>query len=571
MHLTFEKELYFACKPVLKNKPFCIDHSEDRWFRATGFDITGYERRDLERLLEAVTENLHIRGAKGVKRDIEAWFTATTEGGLATVKARTVRAGMTLLIQYLLKTPRKHVYKQEQDGIEHVMLCYYVEEMRFVERVKRDGYVTPEHIIMDLWYEEFGETHSCTHAFWPDDVIGKNAYNILVDTGLLPETAELREDYEEQFVRFGKMWDKYGMQCLAVGVADDTNIDGGRRERYWWDKPKTLRLDKDGTPSRVVIDVFDETDDEEEKNTKQAKPSQWFWPKHANKSGKTEDDEEEDEQTDESKIPEVPLHPYVACFDLKRHKRIRIHIGNLTKYKYNTEMRNQLILPDRNSRLIDTLLSQAAGTFKDVVGGKTGGIIILCQGPPGTGKTLTSEVCSEALERALYTVQCSQLGTDEEKLEENLLKVLARGRRWGAVMLLDEADVYVHKRGNDLQQNAIVGVFLRVLEYHSGTLFLTTNRGDLVDDAILSRCTARVPYDTPTQEDQIKIWRVLSDANDVDLNLAQIKEIAARNPKASGRDVKNLLKLAMLMAHESSKPIDADLIDEARVFKPTVE
>ena len=38
--------------------------------------------------------------------------------------------------------------------------------------------------------------------------------------------------------------------------------------------------------------------------------------------------------------------------------------------------------------------------------------------------------------------------------------------------------------------NAVVGVFLRVLEYFNGLLFLTTNRIDDIDEAIVSRCIA---------------------------------------------------------------------------------
>ena len=39
-----------------------------------------------------------------------------------------------------------------------------------------------------------------------------------------------------------------------------------------------------------------------------------------------------------------------------------------------------------------------------------------------------------------------------------------------AVVLLDEADIFLEERTlNDLQRNALVSVFLRVLEYYSGT------------------------------------------------------------------------------------------------------
>lgn len=47
-----------------------------------------------------------------------------------------------------------------------------------------------------------------------------------------------------------------------------------------------------------------------------------------------------------------------------------------------------------------------------------------------------------------------------------------------AVVLFDESDVFLEERTQaDLQRNALVSAFLRVLEYYDGILILTTNRG----------------------------------------------------------------------------------------------
>lgn len=44
---------------------------------------------------------------------------------------------------------------------------------------------------------------------------------------------------------------------------------------------------------------------------------------------------------------------------------------------------------------------------------------------------------------------------------------------WGAVLLLDEADVFLEKRQHqDVHRNALVSIFLRLLEYFQGILFL---------------------------------------------------------------------------------------------------
>jgi SpoVK/Ycf46/Vps4 family AAA+-type ATPase len=140
------------------------------------------------------------------------------------------------------------------------------------------------------------------------------------------------------------------------------------------------------------------------------------------------------------------------------------------------------------------------------------------------------------------------LGMTPSDVETQLKKVLHRAERWGAILLIDEADVYIHARGNDMVQNAIVGVFLRVLEYYRGVLFMTTNRGTVIDDAIVSRLTARFRYENPNKDEQFKLWTVLSRENDIELDPVDIKHIVNSTvmPCVSGRDIKNLLKLALV-------------------------
>lgn len=76
-------------------------------------------------------------------------------------------------------------------------------------------------------------------------------------------------------------------------------------------------------------------------------------------------------------------------------------------------------------------------------------------------------------------------------------------------MLLDEADVFLAARDKrDLQRNAIVSVFLRVLEYYSGILFLTTNKVGAFDEAFKSRIHLTLYYDKLDPEQTRKIWEV---------------------------------------------------------------
>lgn len=98
-------------------------------------------------------------------------------------------------------------------------------------------------------------------------------------------------------------------------------------------------------------------------------------------------------------------------------------------------------------------------------------------GPPGTGKTLTAESVSELLRCPLYIASAGELGTNSKFLEVDLQKIRDICHAWGAILLLEEADVFLETRQlYDLHRNSLVSVFLRQLEYFQGILFMTTNR-----------------------------------------------------------------------------------------------
>ena len=89
---------------------------------------------------------------------------------------------------------------------------------------------------------------------------------------------------------------------------------------------------------------------------------------------------------------------------------------------------------------------------------------MLLHGGPGTGKTLTAESVAEVAEKPLFRVTCGDIGTKAEEVEKYLQSVLHLAKIWDCVVLLDEADVFLEQRTlNDLERNALVSVFLRIL------------------------------------------------------------------------------------------------------------
>lgn len=246
----------------------------------------------------------------------------------------------------------------------------------------------------------------------------------------------------------------------------------------------------------------------------------------------------------------------------------------LTAYKYDKTLSDKLVLPESHRTLMDVLTTELDSFTGDFIEDKSAGNVILCQGEPGVGKTLTAEVYSEIMERPLYSLSTVSLGLTPEKVATSLQEVFARAKRWNAVLLLDESDVYVTQRGTDLTRDAIVAEFLRVIEYFSGLLFMTTNRSNTIDEAILSRCAAIIPYELPTEENAKIVWEKIAQINEVDLGTEMIDRLVATFPKAAPRDIKMLLRLVLRVSRANKTEITLDLFKRYAVFRsmpPAVE
>ena len=126
--------------------------------------------------------------------------------------------------------------------------------------------------------------------------------------------------------------------------------------------------------------------------------------------------------------------------------------------------------------------------------------------------------------RPLLSLSSGDLGTTASKLESQLDKYLRLGERWGAIVLIDEADIYLEKRDlTDIRRNSLVAgnyhiriqnkekltlhlVLLRALEYYQGILFLTTNRVGVFDEAFISRIHVPLYFKALNNGDRKKIW-----------------------------------------------------------------
>lgn len=466
-----------------------------------------------------------------------------------------------ILKGYIAQVPRLRIYQEGEDGDWD---AYVATGVGYVKAKRdRNGYVHPAFVFLKAAYYDRGSVQYSSWQFHADEVRGATCAQILDNACLLTGTPELDQQYESEVARYQELRGAVGTQvwgkgpCVSVG------------DRWSWNK---YSLDVDGRRTKLVIDDHVEGKDRDRNESTDGETPVLdgaFWKEKAVSS----DDDDETRVADESTtlVLEVPLRPNVLLFNLEKHEQCWAHINRLKKYAYDKTLGDKLVLPEYQRELIEILVQRDRAEMQDIIKGKAGGSIVLCSGVPGTGKTLTAEVFAETIERPLYIVASSQLGANPSDLESELKQVLGRASRLGAILLIDEADVFLYARGENITQNAIVGTFLRILEYFQGTMFFTTNRETLIDDAILSRVTAQVKFEIPGPENQEKIWRILADISHIKLSDFEIKKFVKKHPKLVGRDVKGLLKLANMVASKNKSTITAESIESLMQFKPTHE
>lgn len=259
-------------------------------------------------------------------------------------------------------------------------------------------------------------------------------------------------------------------------------------------------------------------------------------------------------------IPEDDLwrtFPFLYGFSLSAKQWGRFAVAGLKPIAFREDAFEKLVLPEEDKELVKAIVQDEGGDFSDLIDGKGGGSIFLLHGPPGQGKTLTAEAIAEELRRPLYSISVGELGTSPDSLEETLREILDVATVWNAVLLLDEADIFLEERDEkDIVRNAMVGVFLRLLEYHQGVLFLTTNRVKNIDQAFYSRISIGLRFTEATVDKRAKIWTNLTASAKVsglDIN-------ALAQHDLNGRQIKNVIRLAIKLARAKGGVVDDALL-----------
>ncbi|BBE50544.1 AAA ATPase [Ferriphaselus amnicola] len=423
-------------------------------------------------------------------------------------------------------------------------------------------------VLIELKANAKGRLASVNVMFLPRDLGNRTVAEIFAAKGYIKETPELIRNYDEAARRYFDWRGRYGAQFSGHGVGYYAENPTATHRDTDWARKDIVVMSSGGGSARLVNDEgiltdrvlgLDSNGDILGRYLRRASKSLRF----------KSDDEVEKLQAEMPKgvFTQLPVHFYMLMFHLELHHYLWVHVNDIEPYAYQPALKNKLILPEEQTDLIDILTAEMDVLMDDIIAGKSGGTTVLCAGPAGVGKTLTAEVYAEIIRRPLYRVHSGQLGLNVAAMEVALKDVLTRAQRWGAVMLIDEADVYIRRRDDNIATNAVVGVFLRVLEYFNGLLFLTTNRVDDIDEAIISRCIALIKYHQPDAEARRRIWRVMTEQFDLKVDERLLLQLADLFPSASGRDIKGLSKLVSKYCHQKKVPPNLEAFKRCSVFR----
>ncbi|KLU91841.1 hypothetical protein MAPG_10790 [Magnaporthiopsis poae ATCC 64411] len=260
----------------------------------------------------------------------------------------------------------------------------------------------------------------------------------------------------------------------------------------------------------------------------------------------------------------------VAGFSFNEKRWCLFMVDCLSDVPFNQNAFENLLLPPGQRRLVRLLARQhttgrdGQDSFDDMIKNKGKGCILLLHGPPGVGKTATVEAVADDIQSPVYAILSGDLGSDLAKVEANVGRIFRLVKRWKAILLIDEADVFLEKRSpGDLIRNSFVSALLRTLEYFDGIMFMTTNRFDCIDPAFQSRMHLILAYKPLDSRARRGLWRFFLQRTDgydaKNWPDETVKGLADLD--LNGRQIKNIVRTANSLAVADNRRLSTEELD----------
>ncbi|KAF2843761.1 P-loop containing nucleoside triphosphate hydrolase protein, partial [Patellaria atrata CBS 101060] len=260
---------------------------------------------------------------------------------------------------------------------------------------------------------------------------------------------------------------------------------------------------------------------------------------------------------------------YLLCsrivygYVLKERQWRILDVAGVSVPTFNPGIMDSLVMDENKKDVIKAIcheFTRSETNFTaDFVPGKGQGRIFLLHGKPGVGKTLTAECVAENTRRPLLSITAGDIGTTGDRVEANLSRYFKWAEDWKAILLMDEADIYLEERSKrELERNSVVSVFLRALEYYSGILFITTNRVGTFDEAFQSRIHISIHYKGFDEKQRRQVWennfdKLYKERNGKVSYDYSVREFVLRDKYVqdldwNGREIRNCFQTAVTLA-----------------------
>jgi SpoVK/Ycf46/Vps4 family AAA+-type ATPase len=185
-------------------------------------------------------------------------------------------------------------------------------------------------------------------------------------------------------------------------------------------------------------------------------------------------------------------------------------------------------------------------------------VVLLLHGEPGSGKTFTASCIAETVRRPIVTI-VPEADENSAQLEKNLMRSFHLAKRWGAIIVMEDSDMFVGKAQDK------TAVTLRAIDHYSGVLFLTTNRLSDFDAAVLSRISQHFPYGVLNPGNRQILWTHLlqgAKLEDPLVDLARLIDFVGDQnfsyATRTGRDIQNSFTAAKRLAAQLGQTLDQE-------------
>ncbi|RSM07893.1 hypothetical protein CDV31_008385 [Fusarium ambrosium] len=206
---------------------------------------------------------------------------------------------------------------------------------------------------------------------------------------------------------------------------------------------------------------------------------------------------------------------------------------------------------------------------------KGDGLTILLYGQPGVGKSYTAECIAQYTRRPLLSLDTSDLGPRPDRRDESIVRWFKLAEKWGAVLLIDEAEILL-----DFGRNELVAGFLRASSYFKGILILTI-RIRAFEPVLMPYVNAQIIYPHFNDEDRTRLWgnffRKLEADADANMTVTEevkeyIKSEEVQALEWSGREIQSAFQVAVKLAEAKDKKDDQGrILITIDNLRPTVQ